>query len=611
MVLSSQPRLRRALILFILGVSACVVAPDADAQSSAPVISGLNPSSVGMGSGAITIIVTGSGFQSSSVVQANGTPLATTFESSTSLIAVIPASQLTVSMSLPISVLNPSPVNQVSNAVGFLVLSLTRPAIESISVTNGARGSTVNLTITGNHFIGAEVRLSGTGVTVSTLSVNVSTIAVSLAISADAPTGDRTVTVATPVGSTSSFQSSGGPVPFIVTTGGSWTPVAPLVTNRDYSTATLLMDGRVLITGGSGTGSQGPISTAEIFNPTRNSWSNTGSMQIQRSSHHATILPDGRVLVTGGSSGSTRSVETYDPQTGSWTATGFRNNDSVVGLQLLTNGKVLAVHSGGESELYNPATGIWANIAATNQSTSGELTLLSDGTVLVTRDTRAEIYDPVTSQWIVTGSMVANQGTGHWKVLLADGRVLLGAGITSARSTTFTRGTEIYDPANKTWKSTTAVGDGTITLLPNGRVFRAGVFDNFDPSSTAVEYDPSTELVDLVAPPSMRVWHTRATLLRDGRVLVAGGGATFNNFRRELGGLPLSPDRRSCAGCFSGCLNRHGNRYCRYHDYRNRIYAEFCSENRQYDSRQSFSRISETRRVCPALSSITRQFFSG
>src|SRR5262249_15960105 len=53
------------------------------------------------------------------------------------------------------------------------------------------------------------------------------------------------------------------------------------------------------------------------------SWTATGSMGTGREFHTATLLPNGRVLVAGGYNGSyLSSAELYDPGTGTWTATG-------------------------------------------------------------------------------------------------------------------------------------------------------------------------------------------------------------------------------------------------------------------------------------------------
>ena len=52
-------------------------------------------------------------------------------------------------------------------------------------------------------------------------------------------------------------------------------------------------------------------------------WSLTGAMSTARSFHTATLLPDGRVLVSGGSATdhSVGSAEIYDPTLGTWSPT--------------------------------------------------------------------------------------------------------------------------------------------------------------------------------------------------------------------------------------------------------------------------------------------------
>jgi hypothetical protein len=84
---------------------------------------------------------------------------------------------------------------------------------------------------------------------------------------------------------------------------GNWTLVASLNTARRYHTATLLLNGNVLIIGGSSTGF-GALSSSEIYDPAVDTWTNTDfSLNTPRFLHTATLLPDGNVLVAGGSNG--------------------------------------------------------------------------------------------------------------------------------------------------------------------------------------------------------------------------------------------------------------------------------------------------------------------
>src|SRR5581483_6916469 len=65
--------------------------------------------------------------------------------------------------------------------------------------------------------------------------------------------------------------------------------------------ATLLADGRVLITGGYSSGvGYGAVDEAEIYDPSSNRFTGAGSMTTPRRFHTATLLADGRVLIAGG-----------------------------------------------------------------------------------------------------------------------------------------------------------------------------------------------------------------------------------------------------------------------------------------------------------------------
>ncbi len=82
-------------------------------------------------------------------------------------------------------------------------------------------------------------------------------------------------------------------------------------------TATLLDDGRVLLTGGYPAEGQPPTAQAELFEPKSDKFVAAGSMLTPRADHSTTRLPDGRVLVCGGfdaSSTPLRTCEYFDPQ---------------------------------------------------------------------------------------------------------------------------------------------------------------------------------------------------------------------------------------------------------------------------------------------------------
>jgi hypothetical protein len=164
-----------------------------------------------------------------------------------------------------------------------------------------------------------------------------------------------------------------------------------MASKRDSPTATVLLNGKVLVAGGWNP-INGPLSSAELYDPATGTWTATGSMNTARENHTATLLRNGKALVAGGHDLS--SAELYDPVTGTWTATGSMNSKhQVFTATLLLNGQVLVAGSyvngpGGtvssSAELYDPATGTWTVTASMNTARyQHTATLLTSGQVLV------------------------------------------------------------------------------------------------------------------------------------------------------------------------------------------------------------------------------------
>lgn len=172
-----------------------------------------------------------------------------------------------------------------------------------------------------------------------------------------------------------------------------------------------------------------------------------------------------------------------------------------------------------------------------------QATLLRDGRVLATGGlclgvhatvASAELYNPPTRRWTLAGDMAGDR-FGHAACLLADGRVLV-AGGTSAyfsrkhgRSATLASA-EIYDPATDVFTPVAgamiaARDRPTATLLPDGRVLIAGGQGADGAAVTFAElFDPATGHFARMEGPTMtpRMAH-EAAALPDGRVLVCGG----------------------------------------------------------------------------------------
>ena len=152
-----------------------------------------------------------------------------------------------------------------------------------------------------------------------------------------------------------------------------WTTTGSLNIARGAHTATLLVNGSVLVAGDMGNRGL-PLSSAELFDPVTGTWTNTGMLSVPREGHMATLLPDGNVLVAGARATATLSFPARsctDPATGTWTPTGgLATARRFSTATLLPNGQVLATGGGGASgylasaELYD--SGALAPIILTN-----------------------------------------------------------------------------------------------------------------------------------------------------------------------------------------------------------------------------------------------------
>lgn len=163
-------------------------------------------------------------------------------------------------------------------------------------------------------------------------------------------------------------------------------------------------------------------------------------------------------------------------------------------------------------------------------------TLLLDGRVLAAGGalpthpglSSAEIYDPLTQTWTPTGSMQRSRCY-MAAVRLLDGRVLVSGGRCGSGGGSSTNTAEIYNPVTATWTLTPNMNRDrtghTATLLPDGRVLvAAGYSDSLGTWLTAAEiYNPVTNIWTSTGSLATGRWTHTATLLNDGRVLATGG----------------------------------------------------------------------------------------
>jgi hypothetical protein len=171
-------------------------------------------------------------------------------------------------------------------------------------------------------------------------------------------------------------------------------------------------------------------------------------------------------------------------------------------------------------------------------------TLLPDGRVLVAggmpsdsaASASAELYDQASGEWTETGRMHARRRAGYSATLLPDGKVLVAGGDKDELGHPPQSGAELYDPATGIWTKSGSMhlarSHHSATLLPDGKVLVAGgtvVFnDGWHASKQAELYDPITRSWTATGDMKLGRLAPTAALLPDGKVLVVGGADADN-----------------------------------------------------------------------------------
>ena len=344
-----------------------------------------------------------------------------------------------------------------------------------------------------------------------------------------------------------------------------WSSTGSMSVGRFVFTATTLQNSRVLVAGGVTPGDV-VTNTAELYNPATGTFTPTGNMHEARVGFSATRLANGKVLVEGGSNNTdtVNSAEIYDSATGTWSVTGSmkqpRQQHSAIllrdGTVLVTGGNMdrtpcadVCVTTLAASEIYDPSTGQW--------KTAGEMTiprsffttaLLANGKVLAVGGrihsgpdyfdykaiAWADLYDPATRKWSATDTMTISRED-HSASLLANSQMLVAGGTTVDFNGVTVASAELYNPVTGAWTATGSMLAGrerhTATVLQNGQVLVAGgdFYDGVNAGFlTECElYDPALGTWSTTASMSTPRYGARAALLRDGRVLEAGGDTDF------------------------------------------------------------------------------------
>lgn len=291
---------------------------------------------------------------------------------------------------------------------------------------------------------------------------------------------------------------------------------------RAAHTTTLLPNGDVLIVGGMGAGGT-PQKTAELFQATRGgTYQNVGSMTVARASATATLMPNGKVLIAGGidDSAVVRSdVEVYDPATQTFGAplAGLHARFSHTAT-LLNNGSVLLCGGMDTAPPTNTPT------AACDYYTPQGVTV--PGGALC----------GVAAGCINAAPSLAFARAFHTATLLKDGEVLFAGGFNPAAAATngWLTTMERFHPAGsgsfgsaanlfeaRAYHTATLLGDGKVLIAGgfngNNRLENKGILD------TQELYDPTADTVTPAPQLSTRRLMHTALLGADGAVEFYGG----------------------------------------------------------------------------------------
>ena len=306
---------------------------------------------------------------------------------------------------------------------------------------------------------------------------------------------------------------------------GTFTAIASMVKPRAAHSATLLNNGQVLLAGGVGCIGPGtfpvcPFEThprAELYDPFTGMFAlTTGSMVVPRGAHTATVLHDGRVLMSGGCASLLDCVdiignptmglsvaEVYDPGTQTFSATLGDMSVRRVGhaATTLPSGEVLvtggcddlfctATDSKADVDLYDPVSSTWSKMPdmAVKRGQHRSI-LLESGRVLVIggRDAGGavdpvDVFDPE----LLTFSQLPRPlepRAGFGAALLPGDLVLLGGGLgaVGVSLTATVSSAEIYDSSSGLSIPTDSMvaarywvnHDGMVPLL-SGKVLAVG-----------------------------------------------------------------------------------------------------------------------------------------
>lgn len=185
------------LLVIGCGGASAPSTPLTQADNAVPTIASITPSTTTAGIGELSISVSGTGYVSGSAVRWNGTPVATTFSTDTSLTAALPATDLADGGSAAITVFNPAPGGGSSATTTFTVNN-PPPVITAVNPASVVAGSTTQtLDVTGTGLVPSSV-VEWNGTALATLWVSQTELKATLPASAIAGSSANAVSVQNP-----------------------------------------------------------------------------------------------------------------------------------------------------------------------------------------------------------------------------------------------------------------------------------------------------------------------------------------------------------------------------------------------------------------------------
>jgi hypothetical protein len=254
----------------------------------------------------------------------------------------------------------------------------------------------------------------------------------------------------------------------VYTTAGVWSQTPAMAHAHAYGVAASLANGDVVVIGGYDGGVNFTTNAVDIYSASGGTWSAGPALPgAGRYAFTATTMASGKILVAGGDDGSLTpgsalsSVQIYTSGSG-WAAAESMKKVRVDGAAVLLKDDRILVAGGTDAsgvaqntaEIYDPSSGHWSLTGTMPTARAGfTLSVLPDGRVVAAGGfgsspnqalTTADLFDPTSGGWTSTGSM-AHGRRYQAATALADGTIMVTGGH-SASADTYIAYAEIYTP---------------------------------------------------------------------------------------------------------------------------------------------------------------------